>query len=116
MGTFSNIVIKVSDASTNASLPAFAITVNPAPTKSVTLNWTTPSKNTDGSTFADLAGYKVFYGNASRQYGNVLNLPSTSMNSVVIEGLPAGTYYFTVKSYNTAGVESDYAGEVTAAL
>ena len=57
VGTYSNVSISVSDGKLNATLPVFAITVAPASSKSVTLNWTAPSTNTDGTALSDLAGY-----------------------------------------------------------
>jgi hypothetical protein len=116
VGTTSGVVISVSDGKALASLAPFAVNVTPAPTRTVTLNWTAPTMNTDGSALTDLAGYTVFYGTASRQYATSLRLSGAGTNSVVLEGFTAGTYYFTIKSVTNAGVESDYAGEVVAVL
>ena len=111
-----NVVITVSDGKASASLAAFSITVAAAPTQSVTLNWTPPTQNVDGSPVTDLAGFKVAYGAASGQYSSMLNLPSASINSVVVEGLATGTWYFVVKAVNVAGIESDYSAEVSKLL
>jgi len=116
VGTTSGVVISVSDGKEKVSLAPFAVNVTPAPTRTVTLNWTAPTMNTDGSALTDLAGYTVFYGTTSRQYATSLKLSGAGTNSVVLEGFSAGTYYFTIKSVNNAGVESDYAGEVVAVL
>ncbi len=116
VGTYSNIVITVSDGQLSAQLAAFSITVSPAPTKSVTLTWSVPTRNTDGSSLGDLAGFKVYYGTASGQYATTLSLPNATLSSVVIEGLTTGTWYFSIKSINTSGVESAYSGEVNAVL
>ena len=116
VGTYSNVSISVSDGILNATLPVFAITVAPSSSKSVTLNWTAPSTNTDGTALSDLAGYTVFYGMASRAYSASIKLSGAAASSVVIEGLAAGTWYFSIKSTNVTGVESDYSGEVVAVL
>jgi hypothetical protein len=115
-GTHSGIVISVSDGKLSASLPAFTITVGAAPTKSVTLNWTAPTQNVDGSALNDLAGYTIYYGKTSRSYGTSIKVPGASANSVVIEGLTTGTWYFAIKSYTTTGLESDFSGEASATL
>jgi hypothetical protein len=47
-GTYSNIVISVSDGNLTAALAPFSITVEPALSKTVTLKWTAPTMNTDG--------------------------------------------------------------------
>jgi hypothetical protein len=116
VGTYSNIVIKVSDGKATSSLPAFAVTVSNTATKSVTLNWTKPTTNVDGTALTDLAGYTVSYGNTPGSYSTSLTLTGGATTSAVVEGLAAGTWYFVIKSRNTAGVESDYSGEVAAAL
>ena len=116
VGTFSGIVVSVSDGKASAALGTFAITVAAAPTKSVTLNWTTPTANTDGTALSNLAGYKVSYGSSSGQYATTVSLPSAALTSVVLEGLNSGTWYFAIKSVNAVGAESDYSGEVSAVL
>ena len=68
VGLHSNVVIAVSDGKATARLAPFAITVSTGTTQSVTLNWTAPTTNTDGSALTDLAGYVVSFGTASRQY------------------------------------------------
>jgi hypothetical protein len=82
----------------------------------VTLTWSSPTSNTDGSALTDLAGYTVYYGTNSRAYQWSLSLPGATADSVVIEGLASGTWYFSIKSRNTLGLESDYSGEVSAVL
>ncbi|MDE2050811.1 MAG: putative Ig domain-containing protein, partial [Gammaproteobacteria bacterium] len=67
-GTYSNIVISVSDGHTSASLAPFSITVNPSSssgsgsTGTAAVSWTAPTTNSDGSALTDLAGYHVYYG------------------------------------------------------
>ena len=48
-GTYSNIVISVSDGTNSASLPAFSITVNQVSNGTATLNWTAVTQNTNGT-------------------------------------------------------------------
>jgi hypothetical protein len=115
--TFSNVVISVSDGKASASLAAFAITVAATQTASVTLSWVPPTTNTDGTPITNLAGYRVLYGTASKQYTQSLSVPSPSVTSVVVEGLAAGnTWYFATTALNTAGVESAYSQEVSKAF
>jgi hypothetical protein len=116
VGTYSNIVISVSDGTASSSMAAFALTVTPSETRSVTVKWLPPTENTDGTPITDLSGYKVFYGVASQQYSTSMYLAGASATSVVVEGLAPGTYYFSVKAVNNAGVASTYADEVVAVL
>jgi hypothetical protein len=115
-GTYSNIAIKVTDGKATASLPAFAVTVSTTATKSLTLNWTKPTINVDGSALTDLAGYIVSYGSASRSYSTSLQISGATQTAVTVEGLGTGTWYFAIKSRSASGVESDYSAEVVAVL
>ena len=71
------------------------------------LSWDAPSTNEDGTPLTDLAGYKIYYGTASGNYtqnidvGNVTTYPVTNLT----DGL---TYYFVVTAYNTPRNESRY--------
>src|SRR6185437_10177273 len=48
-GSYSNIVIGVSDGTASSSLPPFTVNVGTAlPTASVTVSWTPPTTNTNG--------------------------------------------------------------------
>ncbi|NWG13123.1 MAG: fibronectin type III domain-containing protein [Acidobacteria bacterium] len=66
----------------------------------------------DPNTETDLAGYKVYYGTASRTYGPPVTIGLQTTYTVT--NLPPGTYYFAVTAYNTAGLESGFSNEVSA--
>ena len=117
VATFANIVISANDGKASASLPAFAITVTAALTGSITVSWVPPTQNTDGTPVTGLAGFRVFYGTASRQYGHSVLVSGPSLRSVVVEGLsPGTTWYFGVKSVTSTGVESEYSNEAVKTL
>lgn len=105
-GTYSNIVISVSDGSLSASLPSFAITVLQASNGSATLSWTPPTQNTDGSSLTNLAGYRVVYGRSASSLDQTLQIASAGVSTYTITGLTSGTWYFAVKSYTANGAES----------
>jgi hypothetical protein len=66
----------------------------------------------DPNTESGLAGYKVYYGTASRNYSSTLNVGNWT--TCTISGLAEGTtYYFAVTAYDTSGLESPYSAEVT---
>jgi hypothetical protein len=111
VGTYSGIVIEVSDGVTSRSLPAFTITVTPATTGSATLSWTPPTQNTDGSPLTNLAGYKVYWGRSPRAYAHSVTLNNPGLATYVIEQLTSGSWYFSTTSINSAGVESGYSNE-----
>jgi hypothetical protein len=107
VGTYSNIVIGVSDGQASASLNPFAITVSDAPANgSATLRWTAPTRNTDGSALTNLAGYRIFYGTSSGSMTQMIQVGNGGITSYVVSNLSPATYYFTVRAYNSGGAES----------
>jgi len=109
----SNIIISVSDGTVSTALPAFSIAVRQATSGSATLSWTPPTTNSDGTPLVNLAGFRIVYGQASRQYSQVLDIPSPVVATAMIENLSTGTWYFAVKAYTSAGVESDVSNEAS---
>jgi hypothetical protein len=111
VGTYSNIGITVSDGTASASLGAFSIAVTQSANGSATVSWNPPTTNLDGTPLVDLAGFRIVYGQASRQYTETIEIPSPGVTSAVIENLVPATWYFSVKAYTRAGVESDLSNE-----
>jgi hypothetical protein len=59
----------------------------------------------------DLAGYKLYLGNQSRNYTQVIDLGRTTQYT--LRNLLDGTiYYFTLTAYNLKGLESSFSNEV----
>jgi hypothetical protein len=104
-GSYSNIVVGVSDGKASASLPAFGIAVNQVSFGAVTLSWTPPTQNTDGSALTNLSGYKVVYGTSSSALTQTMQV-NAGVSSVVVENLAPATYYFAVRAVTSAGMES----------
>ncbi|MGC4029188.1 MAG: putative Ig domain-containing protein [Steroidobacteraceae bacterium] len=103
-GTYTGIVIRVTDGKANASLPAFSITVRAPVTGSATLNWAAPTQNEDGSALTDLAGFYVYSGRDGGSLSRSMTLGRVT--SAVVENLSSGTYCFAVSAYTQSGVES----------
>lgn len=111
VGTYSNIEITVSDGSSSTSLPEFPIDVTETALGSVTLSWTPPTANDDGSTLSDLISYKIYYGTAPGDYGNVVQIDNPGIASCVIANLMPDTYYFAATAVNSKGFESGFSNE-----
>lgn len=78
----------------------------------VSIAWTAPTTNTDGSTLTDLDGYKIHYGTASGIYTQTIDVGNVTTYEVM--GLNEGsTYYFATTAYDTSGNESTYSNEVS---
>jgi hypothetical protein len=104
-GTYSNIVISVSDGKVKTSLAAFSIDVTQATMGSATLSWTPPTENTDGTALTNLAGYRILYGSSASSLSKSVSLANAGVTTYVIDLAP-GTYYFAIKAYTATGAES----------
>jgi hypothetical protein len=116
VGTYANVTITVSDGQMSSSLPAFGIDVSAVATGSVTLTWTAPTQNTDGSPLLDLSGYKIYWGTASGNYQSSVTLNNPGLTTYVVENLTSGTYYFSASAFNSSGVESSLSNEASKAV
>lgn len=71
------------------------------------LEWTVPTTLTNGSTLADLAGYRIHYGKSVGALDQTIEIRNPSVSRYVIEGLKPGTYYFAVTAFNARNHESE---------
>jgi len=94
----------------------FAFFVSYAHSARIQLSWAAPTKNADGTALTDLAGYKLYYGQYSRQVNGVYeySMDVGNLNSYTITSLTDGTlYYFAVTAYDTSKNESAYSNEAS---
>jgi hypothetical protein len=105
-GTYSNIVISVSDGTASASLAPFSIAVTQPSLGNATLSWTPPIQNTDGTGLTDLAGYRIYYGTSATSLAQSIQIANAGVSTYMLENLAPGTYYFAVRAYTSGGVES----------
>lgn len=115
VGTYPDIRITVSDGAATASIE-FTITVNAISLGSVTLNWTAPTLNEDGTQLTDLAGYRIYWGTNPGSYPNSVTIDNESVTTYVVENLAPGTYEFVATAFNTSGVESTLSNSATATV
>jgi len=86
-------------------------------TASVSLSWSAPAQNADGTPLQDLAGYRIYYSQAPWGWTSNLNVQDPRKTSIEIPNLATGTtWYFAMTSYNDAGVESERTGYVSKML
>lgn len=77
------------------------------------LSWTPPLHNTDGTMLTDLSGYRVYTGQDPNNLRVVADLPWGGYLWVQLKDLNPGIWYFSIRSYNSIGVESDFAPVVS---
>ena len=112
VGVYTNIRISVSDGSVGVNLAPFSITVNAMGMGTVTLNWTAPTENEDGSILTDLDKYRIYWGTNPGNYPNSVTIDAGT-TTYIVENLAAGTYEFVATSINAAGVESVFSNPAT---
>ena len=106
IGSFTGIEIVVSDGRSSAALGPFSVDVTQIALGSITLSWTAPATNTDGSPLTNLAGYRIYYGK-STTLDQVIRLDSPGITTYVIEDLSPAKYYVAMSAVNSDGVESE---------
>jgi hypothetical protein len=104
-----------STASTSqAATPAAAGGTPPtASAGAVTLNWTPPTENTDGTPLTNLSGYDIHYGTSSGNYTQTITVSNPGIATYVVDNLTPGNYYFSVTAVNAQGTESPLSSEVS---
>jgi hypothetical protein len=105
-GTYSNIIISVTDTKDTVSLQAFTITVTSPANGSATISWTPPTQNTDGSTINNLAGFRIQYGTSAGSLTQTIQVANPGLATYVVDGLSSGSWFFAVRAYNNGGAES----------
>ena len=85
------------------------------PTYTVTLAWTAPTTNADGSPLTDLAGYRVYWGVMPGDHPNSVDVGLTTTHVMTEQVLLSDTrYYFAVTAVDDSGLESDKSNEASA--
>ena len=79
----------------------------------LTVSWSAPTKNADGTPATDLTGYTILYGLGPKAYSMRMSIDNPSTTKAVIHGLhPGADYYFVVTAHNAAGQQSVVSPEV----
>jgi hypothetical protein len=118
LGSTGDIVITATDGTATASLAAFKIDVlaSGAQTDSVSLSWSAPTENTNGTPVTGLGGYHIHYGTSAGGLTAEIVVPGASTTSYEISNLTSGTYYFSISAYNSMGEESPPSAEASATI
>jgi hypothetical protein len=72
-----------------------------------------PTSNTDGTSLTDVTGYQILYGTSPSALDRQLAVSGASVTTVLINGLSAGTHYFSVRTINASGSASISTSVVT---
>ena len=111
-GAYTDILLSVTDGTYTDTIGPFNIVVGGSGDDLVTLSWTIPAENADGSLLDNLVGYEIRYGRESGEYTDSVDLRDPWNTSYTIEGLSSGIYYFVSAAYNQYGIRSEFSNEV----
>ena len=95
-----------------------AVTAGGGGTGTIGLAWDQVTTNADSTPCTDLAGYRIYYGTASGQYGTPVAVALASLKDPTaptydLTGLTAGTtYYIAATAFDSSGNESAKSNEV----
>jgi len=114
LGTYASIVIGVGDGQAIAALPAFDIkVVTGEATASVTLAWTVPTHNKNGTPLTDLAGFKIYYGMTVDDYPYFDTINDPRVETHTVDNLAPGEWFFAVTAVDASLHESRFSDLVS---
>ena len=82
----------------------------------VTLSWSAPTENTNGSALTNLTGYIIYYGTSASAMTQTIDINTVGMLTYVVDNLSAGSWYFQIVAVNAAGVQSSPSATVSASI
>jgi hypothetical protein len=111
----SGIITRVGSDSISTSSGSTSTSSSPpaATDKSVDVTWTAPTANTNGSALTDLAGYTIYYGTSPTALTRSVSVSNAGATDYVVQGLGGGTWYFAVRAYTSAGLQSSYSAIIS---
>src|SRR5580658_5903324 len=82
----------------------------------VTLSWSAPTENTNGSALTNLAGYIIYYGTSASAMTQTIDVNTVGMLTYVVDNLSAGSWYFQIVAVNAAGEQSSPSATVSTSI
>ena len=78
------------------------------PANAALLSWTAPLTRENGESLAmgEIAGYEVVYGTSADNLDNSLAIGDASVDELLVDELTEGTWYFAIRTLDTAGNRS----------
>ena len=89
------------------------ISVVPIGNGTALVSWVPPTQNSDGSSLADLAGFKIYYGTFPGDYDETVTISNPGLSSFLIENLGNSDWFFAMTAFNSSGIESVYSTEAS---
>jgi hypothetical protein len=116
VGTFPGIVVTATDGTRSASTAEFTIEVVAMALGSAELSWTAPTENADGTALTDLAGFRVYWGQAADELSFSASIDNPSVSMYLIGNLTPALWFFAVTAIDSTGQESVLSEVVSAQI
>ena len=113
-GTTGTTTTSSTGSTTSSPKSSTSSTASSTATGKISLSWTAPVSRTDGTplSMSEIAGYRVHYGTSPGKYPNHVNITNGSLQSATVTGVPVGTYYVAMSTYDASGLESSYSAAI----
>lgn len=105
IGSYESIAITVSDGAHQVTSRGFSITVIGPGSGVANLDWPAPISKVDGSLLDDLAGFRILYGRDPEALDHSVWINDPNARSYSFATLAEGTWFFSIVSVNSAGIE-----------
>jgi hypothetical protein len=112
-GSFASVQISVSDGTHTVQMDPFTISVVQPAIGSAELAWQPPTSNEDGSALVNLSGYVIRYGQDPGSLDQSVRINNAGTTAYVVDNLVEGTWYFSLSSVDSNGIESRPTGFVS---
>lgn len=112
VGAYSGIVVVAADGQSSSLTEPFTINVAASASGRVTLSWRPPTERENGQPLNNLAGYRLLFGQRSRQYDENVYIDSPGITSYTVDNLLAGDWFFVMTAVDRDGLESGYSAEI----
>ncbi len=85
---------------------------------SIELTWDIPQEREDGSDLplGEINGYVIVYGTDQNNLTSQLVIEGASVTSTILEDLNTGTYYFSIATVDSDGVQGAYSGVINQSI
>jgi hypothetical protein len=110
IGVYQDIKISISDGINTIIAGPYTVQVEKELFK-IEVTWTEVTQDVDSDNISNVSGYKIYLSKALDDYYQEVTIEDSTIISHNIGRLAAGTYFISMKSYLTSGLESELSNE-----
>ena len=109
-----SVVVRNSVGPAFSEIASLNVTPIQVVSSSIELTWDIPQEREDGSdlSLGEINGYVIAYGTEQNNLSNTLSVEGASVTSTVLDELASGTYYFTIATVDSDGVQGAYSNVI----